>query len=88
MRDVSQKLYSMEDVRQRLGISQSTFYRWIREGRFPRPRRIGAEWKYTESDWSAYVMFGGRWGPGPFDEDEKTPKGREKKQDSAESDAD
>ena len=61
-------LLSLADVQTRLGCDRSTLYKLIREGRFPRPRRIGRQWKYMEKDWEAYVLLAEHWFPGPFGE--------------------
>lgn len=48
-------------------ITRSTYYRQVREGLFPRPRRIAGRWAYTREELAAYVLLAGRWHPGPFD---------------------
>ncbi|WP_075882056.1 helix-turn-helix transcriptional regulator [Vreelandella massiliensis] len=35
------------EIVERLGIGQSTLFRWVREGRFPKPLRVG----YRFSRW-------------------------------------
>ena len=59
-------------------ITRSTYYRQVREGLFPRPRRIAGRWAYTQAELDAYVLLAGRWHPGPFEagtkeKDDKTP---------------
>jgi prophage regulatory protein len=38
----SEKLLRLPAVLARVGVSRSTLWSWAREGRFPRPVRIGA----------------------------------------------
>lgn len=35
------RLIRLAEVKHRVGLSRSTIYRWIAEGRFPRPKRLG-----------------------------------------------
>ncbi len=35
------RLIRLAEVKHRVGLSRSTIYRWMAEGRFPRPARLG-----------------------------------------------
>lgn len=35
------KLISMREVKEMTGKSRSTIWRWIRDGKFPKPRQVG-----------------------------------------------
>ena len=37
----SERIVRMEELLRRLQISRATVYRWLDEGRFPRPVRLG-----------------------------------------------
>lgn len=49
-----EKLYSLEDIAQVLGISKWTVYRgwqvWKAEGRIQRVCRVGGVWRFPESE--------------------------------------
>ncbi|PXX88211.1 hypothetical protein DIT71_17670 [Marinobacter vulgaris] len=48
-------LYSIKEVRKRYGVAPKSIWRWIREGRFPKPLKLSpttARWR--ESDLQAY----------------------------------
>lgn len=40
--DRPKRLLRMKEVQQRVGLGRSTIYRWMAQGRFPRPVRLGA----------------------------------------------
>ena len=62
----AEPLLTFTDVAGRLGCSPGQLYKRIREGQFPQPRKTAAGWRYTEEDWSAYLILAGRWGPCSF----------------------
>lgn len=66
---------SLSEVWQALGIEKSAYYRLVREGMLPRPRKFGTKWGYTMAEWNAYQILAGRWFPGPFAEDNRPKKG-------------
>lgn len=49
----AERLLRQAEVRQRVGLSRSSLWRWEREGKFPRRRRIGRNtvgWMESEVD--------------------------------------
>ena len=59
--DGPERLYTVDEVRRLFDLDRSAFYRAVREGRFPRPRRTVAGPRYTEADLAAYLLFADRW---------------------------
>ena len=51
-----------------MGCSKAQLYKLIRDGKFPRPRPVSSGGRWTEEDWSAYLLLAGRWQPGAFRE--------------------
>ena len=54
---MSEKILRRPDVEAITGLSRSTLYQWIAEGRFPRPVKLGTRsvgWR--ESEINAWVM--------------------------------
>ncbi|WP_227369343.1 MULTISPECIES: helix-turn-helix transcriptional regulator [Halomonadaceae] len=50
---MSMKLIRIKDVMDRTGLARSTIYKYISEGKFPRPIKLGARavaWVETEID--------------------------------------
>jgi predicted DNA-binding transcriptional regulator AlpA len=63
-----EKVYSLEAVCALFHLAdRSAYYRLVREGKFPRPRKIAGKWGYTRSEIDAYLLLAGRWEPGPFE---------------------
>jgi len=54
---ISNRLIGLTDVMRATGLSRSTIYAWIAEGRFPRQRKLGPRrigWLVSEiDDWIA-----------------------------------
>ena len=47
------RLIRLREVQYRVGLGRSTIYRWMTEGRFPKPVRLGGHavaWKQDEID--------------------------------------
>lgn len=72
--DPQHVLLTFTDVQARLACSRAALYQLIRDGRFPRPRRVGRQWRWTEEDWRAYLLLSDRWHPGPFGPDKEKRK--------------
>lgn len=57
MTSPSEKLLRIREVSERLGVSKTTIYKWVKEERFPEPVILGAHasrWVEQEiSDWLA-----------------------------------
>jgi excisionase family DNA binding protein len=51
---VEERLWSPEEVAERLGMSRSTIGEWLRSGRL-KGRRIGRFWRVKESDLQAFM---------------------------------
>lgn len=45
-----EKYLSVKEISGRLNCAVSTLYRWMDEGSFPRPIKIGSMSRWTESD--------------------------------------
>ena len=47
------RLVRLKEVQHRVGLGRSTIYRWMAEGRFPKPLQLGSHavaWKQDEID--------------------------------------
>jgi excisionase family DNA binding protein len=51
---VEERLFSPEEVAERLGMSRYTIGEWLRSGRL-KGRRIGRFWRVKESDLQAFI---------------------------------
>lgn len=49
------RLLRLAEVRERVGLGRSTIYKWIGEGRFPRPVKMGTLDAWVESEISAWI---------------------------------
>lgn len=49
------QLECIQSVARRLGISRSTIYAWISQGRFPCPRKLGRSSRWLVSEVDAWV---------------------------------
>ena len=49
------KLLRLKAVKEKIGFSASTIYRWVAAGSFPRPLRIGFGSAWRESDIDAWI---------------------------------
>lgn len=49
------RLLRIKGVREKVGFSLATIYRWMREGTFPRPVKVGHGSAWRESDIDAWV---------------------------------
>jgi prophage regulatory protein len=50
---MNMRLVSIKTLEKRYEIGRSTLYRWIKDGRFPAPKKLGpriARWDLTETD--------------------------------------
>jgi prophage regulatory protein len=55
-------LIRLEEVQRRTGMSRSTIYRWMQEGKFPRSRSLGgriAAWSEAEVEAWIHVALDG-----------------------------
>lgn len=60
---MSMKLIRIKDVMDRTGLARSTIYKYISEGKFPRPIKLGARavaWVETEIDGWIQASIEGR----------------------------
>jgi predicted DNA-binding transcriptional regulator AlpA len=51
---IKPEFYTLADVRQKLGVSQATLFRWICKGSFPKPMKFGQKnmWRVaTIEEW-------------------------------------
>lgn len=49
------RLLRLRDVKAKVGFSQATIYRWMSEGTFPRPLKVGHGSAWRESDIDAWI---------------------------------
>ena len=49
------RLLRMKSVKAKIGFSQAAIYRWMQEGTFPRPLKVGGGSAWRESDIDAWV---------------------------------
>lgn len=60
---MSMKLIRIKDVMDRTGLARSTIYKYISEGKFPRPIKLGVRavaWVETEIDGWIQASIAGR----------------------------
>jgi excisionase family DNA binding protein len=51
---IEERLFSIEEVAERLGMSRYTIAEWLRSGRL-KGRRIGRFWRVKENDLEAFI---------------------------------
>jgi len=52
---MAEKFINIDDIRERLNCATSTIYRWIEQGHFPQPIKIGGMARWTEGDFEAFI---------------------------------
>ena len=55
------ELLTLTDIVEWIKVSESTIYRWMDEGIFPRPLKLGAESKQSPMRWIRKLMTVGHW---------------------------
>lgn len=48
------ELLTIADIKSQLNCAQSTIYRWIEQGEFPKPLKIGGLARWTKEDLETY----------------------------------
>jgi excisionase family DNA binding protein len=57
-------LYDAAEVARQFQITPKTLARYIRTGRFPRPRVVGGKRRWSQEDLDGYILHADRWYPG------------------------
>lgn len=52
---MSEEFISIGEIRARLSCATSTVYRWIEQGHFPPPVKIGGMARWTEEDYEGFI---------------------------------
>lgn len=48
--------FSVADLQRHYGFGNATIWRWVKEGRFPQPVRIGKRWtRWRKADVEAFI---------------------------------
>ena len=53
--ELSRRLVFKRELRERLGVSYTTIWQWMRDGKFPRSRQVGNRVAWIDEDIEAWL---------------------------------